>query len=222
MDEISGTHLCRSLQAQIFMPLFHYWHFQLNPILPSWSFWPFYSPFDYTITSVTQNDAIHIFHICVYVFAHFLSLFSTDTDFLIKAIFFSSILTVCFWMSTSLLPGEYILVELLVTSHCAFALQLSALLTTCTSQGMMHLSKETAVVKTYSGYICHEFLHGQCVLWILLQLFFHTDDSYELAFVKQMQSHKFPFQSLTLAQSVNLKSSLKKLDYKIRLSQKEV
>lgn len=61
---------------------------KLNPILPSWSFWPFYSPCDYTITSVTQNDVIHIFHICVYVFAPFLSLFSTDTDFLIKAIFF--------------------------------------------------------------------------------------------------------------------------------------
>lgn len=55
-----------------------------------------------------------------------------------------------------------------------------------------------------------------------MQLFFHTDDSYELAFVKQTQSHKFPFYSPTLAQSVNLNSSLKKLDDKIHLPQKEV
>lgn len=87
---------------------------------------------------------------------------------------------------------------------------------------MTYLSKETAMVKTYSGYIYHEFLHGQCVLRVLLQLFFHTDDSYELAFVTQTQSHKFPFHSPTLAQSVNLNSSLKKLDDKIHLSQKEV
>lgn len=98
----------------------------------------------------------------------------------------------------------------------------TASLTTCTSQEMTYISKEKAVVKTYSDYICHEFLHGQYVLWILLQLFFHTDDSYELVFVKQTQSHKFPFQSLILAQSVNLNSSLKKLDDKIRLSQKAV
>lgn len=108
------------------------------------------------------------------------------------------------------------------TQSLCFALQLSASLTTCTSQRMTYLSKETAVVETYSDYICHEFLHGQYVLWILLQLFFHTDDSYELAFVKQTQSHKFLFLSLTLAQSVNLNSPLKKLDDEIHLSQKEV
>lgn len=73
------------------------------------------------------------------------------------------------------------------TQSLCFALQLSASLTTRTSQGMTYLSKETAVVETYSDYICHEFLHGQYVLWILLQLFFHTDDSYELAFVKQTE-----------------------------------
>lgn len=32
-------------------------------------------------------------------------------------------MTVCFWMKTSLLSGECILVEVLEPSHCAFALQ---------------------------------------------------------------------------------------------------
>lgn len=175
----------------------------------------------YIIAPVTQSDVIHIFHVYIYSFAHFLSLFSTDTDSLVKTIFLS-VLTVGFWMTTSLSFGDFFLVELLAPSHCAFALQLSAPLTMRTSQGMTYLSKETAVVKTYSGYVCHEFVHGQYVLWILLQFIFHTDDSYELAFVRQTQSHQFPLQSLTLAQSVGLNSSLKKLDCKIHPSQKQV
>lgn len=90
----------------------------LNTILPSWSFWPFYSPCDYIITSVTQNDVIRIFHICIYGSFHFLSLFSTDTDFLIKPIFFFFNiylyrLCVSGWQLL-FFSGECILVELLV------------------------------------------------------------------------------------------------------------
>lgn len=144
----------------------------------------------------------------MYIFAHFLSLFSTDTDSLVKTIFLS-VLTAVFWMTTSLVSGEYFLVELLTPSHCAFALQLSAPLTMHPSQGLTYLSKETVLVKTYSGYICHKFVHGQYILWILLRFIFHTDDSYELAFARQTQSHQFPFQSLTLAQSGGLNSSFK-------------
>lgn len=117
----------------------------------------------YIIALVTQNDVIPIFHFYIYIFAHFLSLFSTDTDSLVKTIFLS-VLTEDFWMTTSLLSGEMFFVELLAPNHCAFALQLSAPLSMHNSQGMTYLSKETVVVKTYSVYICHEFFHGQYVL----------------------------------------------------------
>lgn len=93
----------------------------------------------------------------------FLTLFSPDTDSLVKTTFLS-LLTAAFWMTTSLLSGEYYFAELLAPSHCAFALQLSAPLAMHTFQRMTYLSKRTVRMRTYLGYICHEFVHGQYVL----------------------------------------------------------
>jgi len=60
----------------------------------------------YIIAPVTQNDITHIIHIYIYIFAHFLSLFSADTDSLVESIFLS-VLTAGFWMTTSLLSREF-------------------------------------------------------------------------------------------------------------------
>lgn len=53
-------------------------------------------------------------------------------------------------------------------------------------------------------------------------VYFYTADAYELDFARLMWSHQFPLQSLILEQSMGLDSSLKKLDYRKHLSQKQI
>lgn len=89
------------------MPLFHYLCFKVEHSSPLLVFLALSPPVTMYITApVTQNDVIQIFHVYIYIFAHFSSLFSADTDTLVKTVFLS-VLTAGFWMTTSHLSGEF-------------------------------------------------------------------------------------------------------------------
>lgn len=90
MGEISVTLIYGGpFRLRFLIPLFYYWHFKVEHSSSLLVVLGIFFPVTmYIIAPIKQNDVIDIFHVYIFVFAHFLTLFCPDTDSLVKKSFY--------------------------------------------------------------------------------------------------------------------------------------